>query len=356
MLYSFKPAVEDDAPLNVSIAIGGGSGTGKTYSAMLLASGLAGKKPFAYADTENRRAIHYRGDFPSMHHLDFSPEVDGQMVGYPPERWIEVLDAAEGHGYPVVILDSFSHAWEGIGGVLEQHAQVVERMTAAAESRGRQVNADNFNMLAWAEVKPRYRRLIDRIIRAKCHTIICMRAKPVVQKYDKRAGGLVNMKETKLRRADLPWDIAADRDLIFEMTVAMLMTPEHPGVPVPLKCADQFKHLFQNGQPVGVGVGEEMAAWSLGDAENHKVMLDRARAEARKGRAAIDVFWKSLSRPERAIVNTIMDELKGLAARAEEVEDEDPFGTAPPSVSDEEANEIAARVREERDRLSEQAA
>ena len=43
----------------LNIVISGGTGSGKTFSAMRLASGIAGGKPFAVIDTENRRALHY---------------------------------------------------------------------------------------------------------------------------------------------------------------------------------------------------------------------------------------------------------------------------------------------------------
>jgi hypothetical protein len=36
---------------------------------------------------------------------------------------------------PVVILDSFSHAWEGVGGVLDVQAQVLDRFVSEADKR-----------------------------------------------------------------------------------------------------------------------------------------------------------------------------------------------------------------------------
>lgn len=339
MTYRFVPVAEDTRPLTIAIGIAGGSGTGKTYSALRLARGIAGGKPFGVIDTENRRAVHYRQDFPEMMHLDLPPmDEKGEVIGYAPERWIAVIDAAEAAGLPVVVIDSFSHAWEGIGGVLELHAEALERLT-----RGDQSKADRMSMLAWAEVKPRYRRLLERIIRAKCHIIICMRAKSVVQARDKQSGQMMNSRATKLRRADLPWDIAADKDLVFEMTASFLMTPERPGVPIPLKCADQFKPTFGNGVPIGEAAGEAMAKWSNGgDTLAAKALLDEARAEARKGKAAVQAHWQKLDRDQRRIVNSIMDELKDLAAEADEAP-EDPFAD---DTAGEDPEEAERRRRE----------
>ena len=51
---TFRPALRENVGLLIGLA--GGSGGGKTWSAMLLAKGISGDKPFAVIDTEARRA------------------------------------------------------------------------------------------------------------------------------------------------------------------------------------------------------------------------------------------------------------------------------------------------------------
>src|SRR4030066_2147662 len=65
MTISFRPGIRE----NVGLIIGmfGASGSGKTYSAMRLASCLSGGKPFAVIDTESRRALHYADMFKFDH-------------------------------------------------------------------------------------------------------------------------------------------------------------------------------------------------------------------------------------------------------------------------------------------------
>lgn len=123
MAIRFIPVSEINDPLTIALGISGGSGTGKTYTSLLvgrgIAEGVTGKKgsPIGYVDTENKRALHYKAAFPEMMHFDFTAiNEDGELVGFGPERWIEVIDAAEAAELPVLIFDSFSHAWEGIGG------------------------------------------------------------------------------------------------------------------------------------------------------------------------------------------------------------------------------------------------
>lgn len=354
---TFVPAMEDTRPLTIAVSFAGGSGTGKTYSALRLARGIADGKPFGFIDTENRRALHYRAEFPQMQHLDFSPfGSEGEIIGYGPDRWIAAIDAAEAAGLPVVVIDSFSHAWEGIGGVLEMHEEELNRIAGPdADEKTR----DKRSQLAWASVKPRYRRLLERIIRARCHIIICIRAKPVMQAWNRDTKKVQNARATKLRRPDLPWDIAADRDLVFEMTASFLMDPAHPGVPIVLKCADAFKPIFAKGGMVDEAAGRAMVAWSTGadDQRVAKKLLDEAREQARKGKAAAAAFWKSLDRPKREIVHTIMDELQDLAtaADARASGDDSPFDRDDdaPTLTDDDAERIRREAFAESDRLAE---
>lgn len=331
----FIPVSEINDPLTLSIGLSGGSGTGKTYSALLMARGIAevvtgrAGAPIGYVDTENRRALHYKSAFPEMLHFDMKAVDDaGALIGFGPERWIEVIDAAEAAGLPVVILDSFSHAWEGVGGVLDLHAMTLDRLTRGDDSK-----KDARSQLAWAEVKPRYRRLIDRIVRAKTNIIICTRAKPVMQDFKTK----LNARPTKTRRMDVPWDPAADGDLMFEMTTMVILDPIAPGCPVhQIKVADQFKALLDRRVPMGVETGRAMATWAKGqgDAQAQKEILDEARTVARMGSAAFTDWFKA-NPNKRPIARTIMDALKEICDEADALavaeESDDPFGLPPVS-------------------------
>lgn len=333
MTIRFIPVSQINDPLTLSIGLSGGSGTGKTYTALLMARGIAevvtGKPgaPIGYVDTENRRALHYKAAFPEMAHYDFAAVDDkGAVVGFGPERWIEVIDAAEAAELPVLILDSFSHAWEGVGGVLDLHATTLDRLTRGDDSK-----KDARSQLAWAEVKPRYRRLIDRIVRAKTNIIICTRAKPVMQDIRSKQ----NARPTKTRRADVPWDPASDGDLMFEMTTMVILDPSAPGCPVHrIKVADQFKALLDPRRPMGVDTGRAMAEWAKGqgDAQEQKAALDEARTQARLGRAAMRTWWQA--NPQKAAVaKSILTELQDMAEAADRdaaTVNDDPFADQPP--------------------------
>ena len=70
MTFAFRPASREGVSLLLGLV--GASGSGKTYTAMELASGIAGDKPFAVIDTEAGRAKHY-ADLFKFDHGDLKP-------------------------------------------------------------------------------------------------------------------------------------------------------------------------------------------------------------------------------------------------------------------------------------------
>lgn len=366
MTIRFIPVSELNDPLTLAIGISGGSGTGKTFTSLLMARGIAetitghSGAPIGYADTENKRALHYKSNFPEMVHFDFKAVDDeGNLVGFRPERWIELIDAAEEAELPVLILDSFSHAWEGVGGVLDMHAEVQDRLVKEAEKRanGRyDVDPAKYSQLAWAEVKPQYRRLIDRIVRAKTNIIICTRAKPVMQQG--YGGKAKNARKTKTRRDDVPWDPASDGDLMFEMTTMVILDPADPGCPIhQIKVSDQFKNILNPRVQMGVETGRQMAIWAKGQggAREQKDVMDAARATARKGKESFFNWWNTEGKKTTAaglsyrdVVKPIKSQLQAAAetadAERDDSDDNDPFADQKPRLSPEHEAEILAEI------------
>lgn len=138
------------------VAFIGTSGTGKTYSSVLFARGLAGPEGrILMVDTE-----HHSGELYS-HLTDYDyAEIEPP---YETEKYIEAIRVAEENGYDVLILDSISHAWAGQGGILEQQDTIAGR------------GGNRF--AAWGEVTPKQLRFIDAMINADIHIVVTMRAK-----------------------------------------------------------------------------------------------------------------------------------------------------------------------------------
>lgn len=149
----FKKAERKQSKLR--LALTGASGSGKTTAALNIATGMGGK--IAVLDTENGSASLYADQF------DF--DVVNLTAPYTPERFIEVIGAAEKAGYDILIIDSASHEWSGKGGCLE-----INEMLAASKFRGN-------TWSAWSETTPRHRAFIDAMLRSPMHIIVTMRSK-----------------------------------------------------------------------------------------------------------------------------------------------------------------------------------
>lgn len=149
----FTKATRQKARLR--LALTGPSGSGKTWSALLLARGLGGK--VAVIDTERDSASLY----------DHLVEFDRLNLDAPftPERYVEAIKAAEAASYNVLIIDSITHEWSGVGGCLELVDQV-----ARAKYKGN-------SWSAWNDITPRHRALLDTILRSPMHIIVTLRSK-----------------------------------------------------------------------------------------------------------------------------------------------------------------------------------
>ena len=134
------------------------SGAGKTMSALLMAYGMTGDwNKVAVIDTENGSASLYS-------HLGEFNVVDLQPP-FSPERFIEAITACEEAGMEVIIIDSSSHEWSGVGGCLEINEKI-----ATARYKGN-------TWSAWNETTPRHDKFVNKVLQAKAHVITCTRSK-----------------------------------------------------------------------------------------------------------------------------------------------------------------------------------
>ena len=108
MTMTFKRATRSQARLRLGLI--GPAGSGKTMTALRIASGLGGK--IAVVDTERGSASLYMGE------RDMEFDVI-ELDSYEVENFIEAINAAAAGGYSTLIIDSLSHAWAGKGGILE---------------------------------------------------------------------------------------------------------------------------------------------------------------------------------------------------------------------------------------------
>lgn len=131
------------------LALAGASGSGKTYSSLLVAYGMTGDwSKIAVIDSENCSADLYAhlGEYRVLTLDDFSPE-----------SYIAAIDICEQAGAEVIIIDSISHCWDYL---LDFHA-----------------NLQGNSFANWAKVAPRQNNFIRRILSSSSHVICTMRSK-----------------------------------------------------------------------------------------------------------------------------------------------------------------------------------
>lgn len=152
-MSGFKKATRET--VKARIAVQGPTGSGKTYSALGIATGLAAGGKVAVIDTEKGSASTYANRF-DFDVLELGPPFD-------PDRYVAAIEEASRAGYAVVVVDSLSHAWFDEGGVLD----IVDKASARTGNK----------FAAWASGTPKQNALINAVVRCPVHIIATIRSK-----------------------------------------------------------------------------------------------------------------------------------------------------------------------------------
>ena len=234
MSFEFRPAKLEGVGLFIAIA--GESRTGKTYTALRMAKGIAGPTgKIAAVDTEGKRMSHYSKEF------EF--DVFNMRSPFSPMRFAEVAKGAEEMGYAVLVIDSFSLEWAGVGGVLALYDEFFEK--AGFEQKKSDI--------CWARAKAPHKMMKNELIQCTIPIIFCLRANEVPIHL---GGG---------------WKVEQDKRFLYEWTVGLTLHPDTPGMPrydmvdakkKPLwKVQDQHRALFPERTLIGEEAGAALAAW-----------------------------------------------------------------------------------------------
>lgn len=269
MSFTITQATRADTYLLISLA--GASGSGKTFSAMQLATGICGDEKFLVIDTESRRALHYADQF-NFDHIDFPPP-------FTPERYLEAVKLGEKQGYKAIVIDSMSHEFDGEGGIME----------AAANSSIKGPGA-------WKDPKMRHKKMVNAFLQVRTHLIFCLRAEEKIDMSKKDDRGRVIVENAG-------WFPICEKRWPYEMTASFTMNPASPGVidlSLPHKVQDQHRMAFQPGHHINADGGDLLAKWARGETieEPDKELWDRARRIAHEGVEKITTFFKSVATEE----------------------------------------------------------
>jgi len=238
MSYTFRPAVRINTPMIVGLA--GPSKSGKTFSALRLADGLAQGGQIVMINTEGPRGHQYADKF----------KYDACDITEPfnMKRYEEAIKDAAAIKPAVLIIDSVSHAHEGIGGMLDQHEAELDRM-AGQDYKKR----ERMTWAAWVKPKADEATMINTMLQVGCHIILCFRAKEKIK--------IIKGQEPQ----DLGWrPIGSDR-IHFETAFTLILPPHSQGTPD--LAASEFRSPYDTmvkNEQINEELGVRLREWAVG--------------------------------------------------------------------------------------------
>ena len=167
----FSKAQPQQAKLKVSMY--GPPGSGKTFTALLMAEGLAKKegKRIAIVDTEHGSDFYVQPVKDRKVHPE-AFDIDEAYTRSLAEI-IKEVKSLDPKKYGVIILDSISHVWD----------------SAIDAYSGNKTKADTIPMWAWGKIKKPYKQLITWMIESPFHVFILGRQKNLFEE-DPQTGNI----------------------------------------------------------------------------------------------------------------------------------------------------------------------
>lgn len=296
-VLNIRKAQREGARLVIGLA--GVSGSGKTYTALQLAHGMTNGKPekIGFIDTENRRGSLYADSLPS-------PFMIGDLMApFSPRRYIDAINEFSSAGVEVLIIDSVTHEWEGIGGCIE----IAENNRLG-------------NMPNWAKAKQEHKRFIDTMLQSPMHIIACIRAR----EKDVPPNKAIGEKEFK----SLGLQPIQEKNFMFELTASAMLHDMGKSQDI-LKCPSQLAHLFTGSGYISYDHGKALREWVDGAKQlDPKVEQFRGRLQAitEQGRKHVQECWDKVP---AAIQKALGDQfLTQILASADEYDANRPVETA----------------------------
>ena len=189
MAIGFQKAKREQVWLKVLLS--GASGSGKSYSALKIATGIAKEcgSGIAYIGTEGSRNKYYADEF-DYDLLELEEPFEC-------EKYIEAIDAAVEAGYKVLIIDSMTHEWKWLNDVHDK------------------MPGNSFTN--WGKLKPRHHKFMDKVLNSPIHIIATARGKDdwvLEDKNGKQVPKKVGMGQQQ------------DKDISYEYTVSLMIAQD----------------------------------------------------------------------------------------------------------------------------------
>jgi hypothetical protein len=291
------------------VGLYGESGTGKTFSSLLLARGHVGPTGrIVMIETEAGRGEAFSDMIPGGY------DVLSMRSNFSPVEYGKAITAAEEAKADALIIDSGSHEWSGPGGVL---AHAAERQEGGLKG-----------VLAWQKPKLDHQRhFMLRLMQTPIALVVLnLRAKYPMVERAKPGGG-----KEWVRSEILEPDQAAD--ILFELFVHGWLDHAHRFHATKYTRPDLADAIIDN-QPITIESGQRLAAWAKGstvsppavaakpsappverprdtqggaDAVAEATPAQRLQYAATRGSAALRAEWEKLGPDDRTALKTALD-------------------------------------------------
>ena len=235
MSFTFAPAASFTERAGLFVSLTGGTNSGKTYSALRLARGIAGPQgKVAVLDTEGGRTLHLKEAF----------AFDANIMDAPfrPERFAEAAEAAEQAGYDALVIDSFSMEWVGLGGVLDWQAAEHQRMGGKDSTKG----------TSWIKPKMAHKAMVYSLLQRRIPIIFSIRGEETFVPPN-----------TKLFKS------ITNKQFPFEVIVSFRLESDRKGYidlsdPKSWKMEGAHQEIFKHGDHISEEHGAALAIWARG--------------------------------------------------------------------------------------------
>lgn len=270
-ILNIREAVREGARLVIGIS--GVSGSGKTYTALQMAWGLAkgNSKKVGLLDTENKRGSLYADCLVGKDGKS-NPFLIGDLYApFSPQRYSAAIKEFQEAGVEVLVIDSGSHEWEGDGGCED-----------IADDGGKLPN--------WKKAKREHKsKYMNTLLTCDMHIIVCNRAREKV-KMIKNAKGQMEPESIGVQPI-------CEKNFLFEMTVSFMIHDEGRRREI-LKCPADLQAIINKPDGyLGAKEGLALRQWVDG-AKQLDPDTERARntilSHASEGLESVNAIWQEL--------------------------------------------------------------
>lgn len=284
-ILQIRPVERTSAKLVLGLAAT--SGEGKTYTALLLALGLAGGDPgkVGLLDTENRRGSLYSDIFDK-------PFLIGDLTPpFSPSRYIAAMREFAASGIEALVVDSMSHEHEGEGG-LEEIAHAPKR---SGEPR---------KMADWLTAKREHKKFMNTLLFLPCHVVCCFRAREKTDFKDPN------------KPISLGLQPICEKNVLYEMTASFLLSNQghdHHEIKLP----EVLRPILDHKGYFTTEDGAKLREW-VGGTNPIERAKNQLRLAASEGTERFKAAWTALSASDqKAIGVPFKDTLKATAQHAD---------------------------------------